>query len=93
MMQMRSRKPLSLVTPSLLMELAAHAAMGVAIGLAFALMLISFDAFGLKALIAHSVDPRSTREILAGAITLAFAVGATLTGFVLTMMERSERDQ
>jgi uncharacterized membrane protein YqjE len=90
---MPGRKRVPLIPPTLLVELAAHAAMGVAIGLAFALTLIFFDAFGLKVLIAHSIDPQWTRETFAGAITLIFAIGATLTGLVLTMMERSERDQ
>ena len=87
---MHGRKRPALIDASILLELAGHAAMGAAVGLGFSLALMIFDAFGLKALIASSVDPRSTALVLVGTFTLAFAVGASLTGLVLTMVERGE---
>jgi hypothetical protein len=88
---MRGRKRPALIDVSILLELAGHAAMGAALGLGFSLALMFFDAFGLKSLIAGSVDPGSTARVLVGTFTLVFAVGASLTGFVLTMVERGER--
>jgi hypothetical protein len=38
-------------------------------------------------LIDHSVDPKTTMIVFVGSFTLAFGVGATLTGFVFMMME------
>jgi hypothetical protein len=92
MMQMRGRKRFASITSSFLIELATHAAMGVAIGLGFALALVSFDGLGLKGLIARSVDPHSTTVVFVATITLAVAIGATLTGFILSMMDKSGRD-
>ena len=45
------------------------------------------DTSTLAVLIAHNSDPKTTTIILVGFFTLAFGVGATLTGFVFTMME------
>jgi hypothetical protein len=87
---MRGRKRPALIDASILLELAGHAAMGAALGLGFSLALFFFDVFGLKSLIAASADPRSTALVLVGTFTLAFAVGASLTGLVLTMVERAE---
>ena len=92
-MGMRDKKRPALTVPWILVELAGHATMGLALGLGFSLALIFLDASGVRSLIAHSVDPRSTMVIFAATFALALAVGATLTGFVLTMIERNERDQ
>lgn len=73
--------------PAILLELACHSLMGVALGLGFALVLTLIDAFGIATLIAHSFEPRMTFAVFVGTFTLAFGVGATLTGFVFTMME------
>lgn len=81
----------STVDASILLEMAGHATMGIALGLVFSLALILFDTSGVKILIAHSADPRSAMIILASTFTFAFSVGASLTGFVLTMMQRDER--
>jgi hypothetical protein len=86
-MPKRTKKTQALRHPSILLELVGHAAMGVALGLGYSIALILIDAFGVKALIAHSEEPRTTMMILVGMFTLAFGVGATLTGFVFTMME------
>ncbi len=87
---MRSRKRSASMNASALLEMAGHAAMGAALGLGFALALMFFEGFGLKPLIAHSVDPQWTAVVFAGTFTLVFAVGATLTGFVLTQMDKHE---
>lgn len=85
---MRSRKRSALIDVSLIFGMAGHAAMGAALGLGFSLLLIGFDRFGLRPLIVHTVDPQRTTVVLAGTLMLVFAIGATLTGFVLTMMEK-----
>ncbi|UFZ04263.1 hypothetical protein LQG66_34595 [Bradyrhizobium ontarionense] len=75
------------IKPAILIELACHTFMGTALGLGFAFTLTQADAFGISTLIAHSLDPGMTFTIFVGTFTLAFAVGATLTGLVFTMME------
>src|SRR5207237_5693236 len=67
--------------PAILLELACHSLMGVALGLGFTLALTLIDAFGIATLIAHSFEPRITFAVFVGTFTLAFGVGATLTGF------------
>jgi hypothetical protein len=84
---MRSRKRSARLNPVIMLEMANHAAMGVALGLGFALALTLTNAFGVATLIAHSREPGMTLTIFVGTFTLAFAVGATLTGFVFTMMQ------
>ena len=42
---------------------------------------------GVMSLIGHSADPKTTMIVFVGSFTLAFGVGATLTGFVFMMME------
>jgi hypothetical protein len=86
---MRSKKPSAIFQPSLLLRLGGHAAMGFAMGLAFALALTLIDAFGVTALVASSADPSTATVILVGTCALTFSVGATLTGFILLMMEDS----
>jgi hypothetical protein len=85
---MRSRKRPAVLNPTIMLELASHATMGVALGLGLALVLTFTDAFGVASLIAHSREPGMTLTVFIGTSTLAFAVGATLTGFVFTMMEQ-----
>jgi hypothetical protein len=74
--------------PSIVLELAVHTAMGAALGLGFSFALLYFDAFQVATLIAHGGDPQSSTIVFAGTFTLAFAIGASLTGFVLIMMNR-----
>jgi hypothetical protein len=88
---MRERKRSILRDPSLFAAWASNAAMGAAIGLSFSLVLLFFDRFGIKSLVAHSADPRTSMALFVGVITLDFAFGAGLTGFLLTIMERDER--
>jgi hypothetical protein len=84
---MPPRKRSALLKPAILIELASHTVMGTAMGLGLAFVLTFADAFGIATLIAHSLEPQMTFTIFVGTFTLAFAVGATLTGFVFTMME------
>ncbi|GLH77532.1 hypothetical protein SSBR45G_24400 [Bradyrhizobium sp. SSBR45G] len=84
---MPPKKSSAVVSPALLLELACHTIMGTALGLGFAFVLTEVDAFGISSLIAHSLDPHMTFVVFVGTFTLAFAVGATLTGFVFTMTQ------
>jgi hypothetical protein len=85
---MRKRKHFASMDVSLMLAMAGHAIMGAAIGLGFSFVLIFFDGFGLKPLITHAADPQWTAVVFVGTLMLVFAVGATLTGLVLTMMEK-----
>lgn len=84
---MSAKKPPALQNAVILIELACHATMGVALGLVFSFTLLLIDAFGITTLISHGPDTSEVTAIFVGTFTLAFAVGATLTGFVFTMME------
>jgi len=85
---MRTRKRLGLVSPSGLLKLLGHATMGVAMGLAFALMLILIDPAGTATLIAHG--GRQAAAVMVGTLVATFGIGATLTGaiFILTEDQR-----
>lgn len=82
---MRTRKPSGLATPSGLLRLVSHAAMGVAMGLAFALVLLLIDPSGSVLLLQHGGSPGLT--MLVSTLVLSFGIGATLTGAVFIMME------
>jgi hypothetical protein len=69
------------------LEMACHSLMGIALGLGFSFALACIDTSSFAVLIAHSSEPRATTITLVGFFSLAFGVGATLTGFVFTMME------
>ena len=80
----------------ILRELAVHTAIGAALGLVVSFAIILNDAFGLGTLIAHGADAQAVTLIVVGTLTLALAVGTTLTGFVFTMTEErcpSKADQ
>jgi hypothetical protein len=79
----QTRKPSGLVTPSWLLKLMGHAATGVAMGLAFALILIVTDPSGISTLIARS----GSKGLFVGALAVTFGVGATLTGAAFLMTE------
>jgi hypothetical protein len=81
------KKPAALQKSVILLELACHAAMGVALGLVFSLAMILNDTLGISTLIAHGADTQTTTTVFVGTFTLAFGVGATLTGFLFTMLE------
>jgi hypothetical protein len=84
---MRTKKPSAWLRPSVLLGLASHTAMGIAMGLAFAFVLTVIDPIGVMTLINHSADPRTTMLVFVGSFALAFGVGATLTGLVFMLME------
>ena len=69
----------------MVLAIANHAAMGIALGLVFALILIRTPFFGVLALINLSDDPSMTMGTFVGTVILMFGVGAALTGFVLMM--------
>ena len=71
------------------LAVASHAAMGIALGLVFALILTDMPFFGVLALINVSPDPKTTMVTFVGTVVLMFGVGAALTGFIL-MMEEAE---
>jgi hypothetical protein len=85
---MRARKkPSAVPKPGLILAVASHAVMGVALGLVFALILISTPFFGVLPLINLSDDPAVTLETFVGSVVLMFGLGAALTGLVFMMEE------
>ena len=85
---MHTKRPSGLITPSGLLKLVGHAAMGVAMGLAFALILILVDPSGIATLIDHGGSQGTT--VFVGTLVLTFGIGATLTGVVFIMTENNE---
>ncbi len=67
------------------LAVANHAAMGVALGLVFAMILTWTPFFGVLALVKLSADPEMTMATFVGSVVLMFGVGAALTGFLLMM--------
>ena len=82
---MRTRKPSGLATPSGLLRLVSHAAMGVAMGLAFALLLILIAPSGSLLLLQHGGS--QGLMMVVSRLVASFGIGATLTGAVFIMME------
>jgi len=82
---MRIKTPTVWLTSVL--KLAGHTAMGVAMGLAFSLVLTIADPSGIITMINHSDAPGMTLVMFVGTIVLTFAIGATLTGLVFMMSE------
>ena len=80
---MQTKKPSGLLTPSGLLKLVVHAAMGVAMGLTFALILMVMDPSGTAAL----VQQERTQVGAVGTLMLTFGIGAALTGAVFMMTE------
>ena len=89
---MRPRKPSALITRTLLLKLASHAAMGVAVGLAFALIVIHITPLGIATLISHTLNPEATFLMFVGTCATTFGIGATLTGLVITLIEYDTTD-
>ncbi len=85
---LHTKRPSGLITPSGLLKLVGHAAMGVAMGLAFALILILVDPSGIATLIDHGGSQGTA--VFVGTLVLTFGIGATLTGVVFIMMENNE---
>jgi hypothetical protein len=86
---MRTKRPSALLKRSVLLELASHAAMGVALGLTFSLILITTPAFGVRALIALGSNPHDALLTFVGTCALMFGMGAALTGLVFKVTEDS----
>ena len=82
---MQTRKRPGWAHPSDPTRLVGHAAMGVAMGLAFALLLIILDPAGTATLIAHG--GKQAIIVCFGTIVLTFGIGATLTGAIFILTE------
>ena len=85
----RSGKRSNIPAPGVIVAIANHAAMGIALGLVFALILLSTPFFGVRPLIAVSDDPMMTMATFIGTVVVMFGIGAALTGSIL-MMEDAE---
>ena len=88
---MRPKKRSALMKRSLLMELASHVAMGVAVGLAFAFLVTRINALNIATLISYSSNPAATLKMFVGACAASFGIGATLTGLVITLTEDHDK--
>jgi hypothetical protein len=86
---MRAKKSSALRIASVLTELASHTVMGVAVGLAFALIILAVDQYGIAGLINQGASQETTRLEFVGFVVLAFAIGVTLTGLVFMLTEDS----
>lgn len=82
---MHTKKPSGLITPSGLLRLIGHASIGVAMGLAFALILVVADPPGIATLLKHGGSQAISGFVVT--IVLTFGIGATLTGVVFIMTE------
>ncbi len=82
---MQTEKRPGWASPSDPARLVGHTAMGVAMGLAFVLLLIILDPAGTATLIAHGGKQAIT--VCVGTIVLTFGIGATLTGAIFILTE------
>jgi len=80
---MRTKKPPGLISPAGLTKLVAHAAMGVAMGLLFALAVTLINRSGIVSFAGDGAH----NTVSLGALVLTFAIGATLTGAIFMMTE------
>jgi hypothetical protein len=83
----RPKKRSALIKPSLLLEVASHAAMGVAVGLGFAFLVTHITGLGIAALINYAPAPNAVMLMFVGTCAIAFGIGATLTGLAITLTE------
>jgi hypothetical protein len=83
---MRTKRLLALLKPSILLEIASHAAMGVSLGLGFAFILTHIAALGIVALISLSAAPEDTLRTFVLTCVTTFGIGATFTGIVFMTM-------
>jgi hypothetical protein len=86
---MRAKKSSAPRIVSVLTELASHTVMGVALGLAFALIMVTVDQYGIAGLINQGAAQETTRLEFVGFVVLAFAIGVTLTGLAFILTEDS----
>lgn len=82
---MRTKKPPKLLS---LTKLVAHAAMGVAMGLLFALIVTLINRSGIAVFAADSASPDNAVSL--GALVLTFAIGATLTGVIFMITDEND---
>ena len=87
---MRTKRPLALLTPAIVLEVASHMAMGVALGLGFACILMHIPAFGVGALIDLSADPENAMQVFVTTCVTTFGIGAMFTGIVLMTIKDGE---
>jgi hypothetical protein len=85
---MRTKKPPGLISPTGLTKLVAHAAMGVAMWLLFALVVTLINPSGIVIFAGDGANPDNTVSL--GALVLTFAIGATLTGIIFMMTENND---
>jgi hypothetical protein len=72
----------------LLANLLTHLLMGACLGLACAIVVLFADLGHLRDFFASKPDPRVAELAFALNLSLAFAFGATLTGYILMQMEK-----
>ena len=84
---MRPKKPSALIKLSLLLEVACHTVMGIAVGLAFAFLATHITALGIATLINYSPTPDVVMIMFVGTCAITFGIGATLTGLAVTLTE------
>jgi hypothetical protein len=87
---MRPKKRSVLIKPWALVELAAHGAMGVAVGLVFAFLVTHIAALDIGTLINTSANPTAALLSFIGTCAATFGIGATLTGLVIMLTEGDE---
>jgi hypothetical protein len=83
----RPKKRSALIKPSLLLEVACHTVMGIAVGLAFAFLATHITALGIATLINYSPTPDVVMIMFVGTCAITFGIGATLTGLAVTLTE------
>ena len=84
---MRPKKRSALIKLSLLLEVACHTVMGIAVGLAFAFLATHIAALGIATLINYSPTPDVVMIMFVGTCAMTFGIGATLTGLAVTLTE------
>ena len=84
---MRPKKRSALIKLSLLLEVACHTVMGIAVGLAFAFLATHITALGIATLINYSPTPDVVMIMFVGTCAIIFGIGATLTGLAVTLTE------
>lgn len=90
---MRAKKRSALIKPSVLLAVASHTAMGVAVGLAFAFLATHITVLGIATLISYSRAPDAVMLMFVGTCTLSFGIGATMTGLAITLTENPDNKQ
>ena len=85
---MKQRKTKS----GLLASLVTHLLMGGCLGLVFAIVVLFADLGHLQDFFASKPDPHVAELAFALNLALAFAFGATLTGYVFMQMETALKD-